>query len=522
MLEYREKFMNGSHKIFPHISLMIIVIFSYAYFAISSMNVKSFSKIPDGHYQYLTESFLKGHTYFIKAPPKALLALKNPYDYQQNYKILLPDGNPLHARFHDVSLYANKFYLYFGPLPVITFYIPCKLLTGFYPPDCFAVFLFLSIGFIICYGLLNKIQQEYFPNVKPEMMFFCGLVLGFANNAPFLLLRPDVYEVAIASAFCFLSAAVFFLYRIFYYRFKFIDILLFSTMLGLSIAGRPHFALIAMVVLPFIIFYILTQSQFNFWKLFAFSPIAIIIAMLLAYNQIRFHSMFEFGQAYQLIFDTHGLSAQLKYFDFPNMAFNFKEGFYNYFLRPFAVFNSFPYVFFPDLLIERVAHDNIYEGSFGLFKTSPFIILILLLPLQNILYYKKINYQPLFSFITYLMLMSFIIILFLISLNSTTQRYLSDFSTYLIMLAILSVWISGNHFKDNLLSFIKVFFIISGIFSIYVGIILAKSFIFVGMYFRNVDLSFINYSIFFSSIMIQAFFFFWIMKRDRRYGHFKR
>src|SRR4029078_5413766 len=96
--------------------------------------------------------------------------LKNPYDYHQNFKIKFPDGQLMHEKLHDASLYANKFYLYFGPLPVLTLYIPCKLITGYYPPDCFAVFLFLSMGFLICYGLLWRIKKNYFPQVTSHMM----------------------------------------------------------------------------------------------------------------------------------------------------------------------------------------------------------------------------------------------------------------------------------------------------------------------------------------------------------------
>lgn len=513
LYKFREKFMKGSHKVLQHLYVMIVVILSYAILAVTSMNVKNFSTVPDGNYQYLTESFLQGHTYFNIAPPKALLALKDPYNYELNSHIFFPDGVRLHARLHDASLYANKFYLYFGPLPVITFYIPCKLLTGFYPPDCFAVFLFLSIGFIICYVLLNKIQQNFFPEVSSLMMGFCGLVLGFANNAPFLLMRPSFYEVAISSAFCFVSASIFFLYRIFYYRFQMWDIVWFSIMLGLSTAARPHFVFIAIAIIPFLIFYMYKYGRLSFAKLCAFSPIVIIGVMLLAYNQARFHSLFEFGQSYQLIFYSHGLLAKLKYFDLQNFGFNLYQNFYNYFLRHYVTINSFPYVFFPDLMFERVEHQNIYEGSFGLLKTVPFVLLVLLLPLKYVFYHQQQSYRPLFDFIGGLIIITLMIILFLLSLNSSTQRYISDFSTFLIMLSILSLWCCYQHVSENILRFLKLFFILTGIFSIYLGIIAAKNFSFVGWYVRGLDLSLANYLIFFSFVTIQIILMGWLMRR---------
>jgi hypothetical protein len=509
--------MNGFPKLFPHVLVIILVIITYAFLADTSMNVHGFSQKPNGHYQYLAESFLAGHTYLNVKPPAELLKLQNPYDFRQNSQVTFPDGKLMHEKLHDVSLYKNHFYLYFGPLPVITLYVPCQFITGYYPPDCFAVFLFLSIGFMICYGLMWKIKQDYFPQVSSQMMILCGLLLGFANNAPFLLLRPSFYEAAIASAFCFLSAAVFFLYRLFHNHFKVIDILFFSTMLGFSCAGRPHFALIALVLVPILIFYMMKYQRLSFMNLFAFSPLVFIGLGLLAYNRIRFDSVFEFGQAYQLIFDTHGLSSQLQFFNFKDMGFNLSEGFYNYFLRPFVKINSFPFVFFPDLFMERVKHGNIYEGSFGLLQTAPFVILVTLLPLQLIRYFREMHFRPVIHFIFSLLVIVAIISLFLMSLNSGTQRYLSDFSTFIIMLAIFSFWVFDKSLKDNMKDVFKMFFCLAGILSIYVGIVQAKALLFTGLYIRYYDFFWINNLIFFAAVSFEIFLIYTFIRRSSQF-----
>src|SRR5271170_7732742 len=71
------------------------------------------------HYEYLVDGFLHGHASLSVQPAPQLLALADPYDPAQN--------GPW--RLWDASLYHGKFYLYFGPTPVLLMF-PWRVLTG--------------------------------------------------------------------------------------------------------------------------------------------------------------------------------------------------------------------------------------------------------------------------------------------------------------------------------------------------------------------------------------------------------
>ncbi len=459
----------------PYIFIMLFVILSYAIFSYTSLNCRPFSKTPENLYQYLAEAFLNGQFSFKILPPPELLKIKDPYNYQQNHLIKFSDGQLLHDKLHDVSLYKGKFYIYFGPLPVMMIYIPCKLLTGYYPSDCFVVFLFLSLGFFICYSLMIKIKNDHFPLVSESQMVLAGLLLGFANNAPFLLIRPMVYEVAIASGFFILSLAIIFLYQIFHENFSTKNVFFFSFFLVLSIAARPNFALLYILIIPLLFIYLYHKSKKFLKNAFALIiPGLILGPLLLYYNYSRFDSIFEFGLHYQL---AHVLSNPvLMTYHMREIAFNILYNFYNYFLSPIDFKHSIPYVSFPHLFERKVAFGNDYEGTIGILNTAPFLIFLVFLP-GILCFSSKLktpsNYQ-LRHFIFFLSFLTSIILLFILSLNSATERYTSDFSTFLIMLSILCFWLSPKYFNQKSLYFAESFFTITCIFSIYIGFILGN------------------------------------------------
>src|SRR3990167_4997190 len=119
------------------LATILCVIVAYVFFVWNGYYPFTVSAPPHNHYSYLTQGFLSGHLNLSISPPAELLNLSNPYDPKQNIHIRW--GDPV---VHDVSLYHEKYYLYFGPLPVVAFFIPFKLLTGFYPSESWAVFFF--------------------------------------------------------------------------------------------------------------------------------------------------------------------------------------------------------------------------------------------------------------------------------------------------------------------------------------------------------------------------------------------
>jgi hypothetical protein len=432
------------------------------------------TKTPLTLYQYLSLALLSGQLNLPIEPPAALLRLPNPLDANENEKIRFHNGKPLHHVVHDASFYKNKFYLYFGTLPVLTFFIPFKLITGVYPADSLVILFFLSLGFIFNYLLLIKIKEQYFPNLPHFQIVFAGLLLGFANNSLFLLARPKMYEAAIACAFAFISMALYFLFRFIQQHGQKKNIFLFSLFLSLSIASRPNFLIVTMALIFMMSLYLFinVDKKYLFSKMMCLIlPFISICTLLAIYNYLRFDSIFEFGTRYQLLASESGGNTSIfhqKHFDY-----TFIFGLYNYFFRLPTLNFDYPYIHFVYRVLDSHVinyYGYLYESSAGVFATAPFLAIIFLLPgkLRG-LYQNHAHFKKLLWFILCLALIPMISAGLFVSLSICTQRYISDFLPYFVLLAILSVWLLDGQLNFAEQKRVNRFYKLSGALSIYIG-----------------------------------------------------
>ena len=73
-------------------------------------------------YQKLAQALLQGHFYLDDVPSAALQAMDNPYDTAARDSAGVP-------YLWDHAYYQGKYYVYFGVLPCLVFYVPWLLLT---------------------------------------------------------------------------------------------------------------------------------------------------------------------------------------------------------------------------------------------------------------------------------------------------------------------------------------------------------------------------------------------------------
>lgn len=439
--------------------IVILVFFSYVFIGISHFNLGNLSNKPTTHYQYLTAAFLMGHLSLPIVPSPQLLTLKDPYDPLLNKKF----------KFHDASLYNGKYFLYFGPLPVLSFYLPFKLLSGVYPSDGLAVLFFMGIGFIFQFVLLIKIKDKFFPNVPEPQLLLAGTLLGFANNGPFLLSNPRVYEAAIAAAFATVSASLLFLFQFITDESKCKNIFFFSLFFSLAVAARPHFVLVEFILVPALFIFMLRQHYSNIMLCLInlFLPMLAIGSALGIYNYLRFNSPFEFGLHYQLnFFNTFKESS------FPNpkhlMTTWLAQIFY-YFFQPRL---SMP------ILLASSPH-YIYEATKGIFLSTPIVVMLFGMPSVMMNYFKKedISFYPLLTYTFMLLWVPVVIFLFLASLLVTSQRYETDFLPYLILLSVITFWLITNSASPKKwLSFLQMFFLLAALGSIFLNLSISFSF----------------------------------------------
>ena len=234
------------------------------------------------HYEFLVDGFLHGHTSLSVEPAPELLRLKDPYDPAQN--------GPW--RLWDASLYQGKFYLYFGPTPVLVM-LPWRVLTGHHLPQRLAVALFASAGLAALATLLSEVRRRHFPSVGPAA---AGLVLATAMAAawlPVTLRRPDVWELPVVAAVACLWWALYFLWRCLGSGGGLGWAIAIGAMVALMMGARPTDLLAGSAVLALL----LPLRR----PVLAAGAVAVAGGLaLLAYNHARFGSFAEFGQSYQL------------------------------------------------------------------------------------------------------------------------------------------------------------------------------------------------------------------------------
>lgn len=248
-----------------------------------------------GYYNLLADAFEAGRLSLPIEPKPELLALPNPYDATANAGY----------RLHDASLKDGKYYLYFGAVPALLFFLPFRLLGLGMLSEPLAVALLYCGILWLSYEMVCRLCKEGGIH-SGWWQPFSALTLGFGGATLYILRRPVVYEVAIVAGSFFSLIALRFLFQ---YRFStsltnWKWLALSGLAVTLAVGSRPTCVLMAPLIgLAMVGFWILkpTQIKIAVRDVLAFSlPVFMGLMLIFAYNYARFGNCKEFGANYQL------------------------------------------------------------------------------------------------------------------------------------------------------------------------------------------------------------------------------
>lgn len=418
-------------------------------------------------YNHMADAFIHGQLHMRILPPEELLSLENPFDPLQNLEYRAHGYN-------DFALFNNKFYLYFGPAPVLTLYIPLKVLAGIRLTSPLAVLIFLAGQLIFSVLLLRHLQEKYYPKLSGWIFTVSILVIGLANTAPYLMSFAMAYQVAIAAAMFFQIGAIYFICIAF--ANKKVNqkyLLLGSLFLSLAICSR-YIYVFCCIIIPILLFKIWKDNKsekatFTKSLITLLTPLIIFGSLMCTYNYLRFGNIFDVGGKYQLAtLDLNG-----KYF----FGFdNFLPSLEYYLFKPLKYMPKYPYIFANAPRIRPDMYDD--PGPMvGLIHFAPFALLILfvfIIPkLQSLAKNKEESNFPWFHF--YLIVTPGIaLFLFLCCWEIVFLRYMSDFLTLFLMGACLVWW-----HLSIILSTYKIKYAVNSlanllaIYSIFIGIVIS-------------------------------------------------
>ena len=293
--------------------------------------------------QGLVDMFMDGRVAIIDDPEnphiKLLESLDNPYDWFQRNE----------AGYHgpwDHLYYNGKIYSYYGIAPVLTLFLPYTMLTGYYFPSVWAVFLYGIIGIIFLSKTYMIFMRKFFPNVPGGLVIAGLMIMQASSGIWYCFPTPNFYEIAQNSGFAAVTAGAYFLFasnivgggRLSYWR-----LVLAATFLAFGVLCRPTLALyciVAVMIIAYGFMKLLKNSEITRtvrvnYLLCALVPFVILGGMQMIYNYMRFDNFFEFGHIYSITIN-----------DFTNVQFHPRFatlGYWNYIFMPPAVTPSFPF-----------------------------------------------------------------------------------------------------------------------------------------------------------------------------------
>lgn len=390
-------------------------------------------------YAELARAMADGQLYLEEEPPQWLVDMDNPYDKGARDELQKQTGE---AYLFDVAYYEGHYYVYFGVLPVLLFYLPFHLVTGGDFPTAIGVLVCLIAFVLGATALLDRFARHHFKRVSLGLFLLLQMPLVACSGMLYLAKFPTFYSLPIALALACIMWGLYFWMRgrtspaaaARWY-------LLGSLCMALVAACRPQFLVFSLLAFPLFWRRFITERHLfskrgalEFACLLA--PYFVVAAGVMCYNHARFGSFFDFGANYNLTVN-----------DMTQRGTNFGRflpALFAYFLQPPTVSGVFPW-------IEAAPFDTTYLGQ--TIKEVTFGGILVCLPVLWILAFAKPILAQRFKErsthtiwgVVVVMLVSGVIVACLdAQMAGILQRYTADYSVLFLMPAVLLAFIAND------------------------------------------------------------------------------
>ncbi|MCD8151368.1 MAG: hypothetical protein LUE92_17865 [Clostridiales bacterium] len=379
-------------------------------------------------YQELAEAIAEGHFYVLDEPDEALQELENPYD---------PSARALAGVEYewDHVYYEGKYYVYYGVVPALLFYLPYYLATGTHLPNLAAVYvcmLWLVMGvMMLLYWTAQRYFKEicagYFLLLETMLLLGCGVIIICGYPGMYLLpiasgLALSVWGIALWLRSCMDEEAPI---RIRY-------LLPGSVCLALVAGCRPQ-----MLVGSFLALYLLwpgvrrlkdqQRSRAVRTVVAALLPYLLVAIGLMYYNYACFSSPFDFGSAYNLTTN-----------DMTHRGLNMDRALLGVFMslfQPPVITAKYPFlraVLWENSYYGTTIHEYLYGGLLWL---NPLLCFLPLLRKAA----DRLKERKLFGPILFSLAMGATVLIFDVEMSAILTRYFCDFGFYFVFPAVLIV-----------------------------------------------------------------------------------
>ena len=381
------------------------------------------------HHQYyeMAEALASGHVYLSAQPTSNLLAMSNPYDTALRISSNI-------SYLWDHAFYNGKYYMYFGVLPAIVYYLPFYLITsGGELPNWVAtnISCLLFIGGLIYF--VYNCCKKWFPHVTQAAFLMAYSTLFLGSWIIYNALSPDLYSEPITLGLaCSIWGVALIIRSIQNSKISIATSCMGSFLLACTMLCRPQllvFGLVAIIIAAKHILQNKVVLKDNVRALFlACVPVLLVAGITGVYNALRFGSPFDFGANYNLTTN-----------DMTHRGWNFNRlplALYAYLIEPVA-FSISTFGFLPVNLDSNYLGTTISQEMYGgLLTLTPILLFALIVHFIQ----PKNNTERITTPSTMLLLLCAIgIVAFDANGAGILMRYFNDFGLLLSIAACLEL-----------------------------------------------------------------------------------
>lgn len=337
--------------------------------AASTFSVEDVDQDPYSTNRYfeLARAFAAGQTSLLIDPPAWMEQIDNPYDRGQRQEMVDETGE---YYLWDCAYYEGSYYVYFGVLPALVFYLPFYLLTGATFPSGVAVMICCAAFTAGLAALLARIARTWFPTTRIST-FVLVLVGAWASSAlVYAFARAAVYELpmtmGMALAVWSLWALAGAMERMGDPRAQMPWYAVASTLVALTFASRPQLGIVLLAFIPALVVQARRSRITPGIAVCVAAPLAVVAAGLMAYNAVRFGSPLDFGANYNLT--TNDMRQR------PRSILMELQGVFAYIFQPANISARFPYLLPSDAQTGYVGSMVTEPGFGGVFALAPFTL----------------------------------------------------------------------------------------------------------------------------------------------------
>ena len=394
-------------------------------------------------YAELAKSITKGTLYLAEEPPQWLQEMEDPYNKEARDEAQKETGE---GYLFDVAYHDGHYYVYFGVVPVLIFYLPFYLITGANFPTAIGVLL-ASIAFALgCTALLDRFARYHFKRVSLGLYLLVQIPLVMCCGMLYLLKFPTFYSLPIMlglafsvwGLYCWLKGRVSQSSGRWYF--------MGSLCMALVIGCRPQLVLLSFVAFPLFWRIFITEKHLFTKKgtrefICLLFPYFLVLVGLLWYNAARFGSPLNFGANYNLTVND----MTKRGFEFGRLA----PALFAYLFQTPSTTGTFPY-------LQPVPFDTTYMGQTikevtfgGVFACLP---IVWILPFAGRILKLRISQRStrtVAGIIMVLLVTGVIIALLDAQMAGILQRYFADFSFMFLAASVLLVFIVNENFDPR-------------------------------------------------------------------------